>query len=99
MLVIFLGSLGASVAATAIGSTQLAAWLGTPAALLAGWAFVGHLITIDDDFPGGWSNPEGSKAILNRSVGCLAGKALAVALVVFLVFVLPVWREGLFGAA
>lgn len=24
------------------------------------WAFVGHLITIDDDAPGGWSNPDGS---------------------------------------
>ena len=23
------------------------------------WAFVGHLITIDDDIPGGWSNPDG----------------------------------------
>jgi hypothetical protein len=23
------------------------------------WAFAGHLITIDDDFPGGWSNPDG----------------------------------------
>ena len=24
------------------------------------WAFVGHLITIDDDAPGGWNNPDGS---------------------------------------
>ncbi|MCS0585172.1 hypothetical protein NX784_26645, partial [Massilia pinisoli] len=24
------------------------------------WAFAGHLITIDDDVPGGWSNPDGS---------------------------------------
>jgi hypothetical protein len=24
------------------------------------WAFVGHLITADDDAPGGWSNPDGS---------------------------------------
>jgi hypothetical protein len=24
------------------------------------WAFVGHLVTADDDAPGGWSNPEGS---------------------------------------
>ncbi|WP_036172041.1 hypothetical protein [Massilia sp. 9096] len=23
------------------------------------WAFAGHLITLDDDFPGGWSNPDG----------------------------------------
>ena len=26
----------------------------------ATWAFVGHLITIDDDIPGGWSNPDGT---------------------------------------
>jgi hypothetical protein len=24
------------------------------------WAFVGHLVTADDDAPGGWSNPDGS---------------------------------------
>lgn len=25
----------------------------------SGWLFYGHLITIDDDFPGAWSNPDG----------------------------------------
>ncbi|MBL8550040.1 MAG: hypothetical protein JNJ73_08635 [Hyphomonadaceae bacterium] len=29
------------------------------AAGFAGWLFVGQLVTIDDDFPGGWSNPDG----------------------------------------
>jgi len=24
------------------------------------WVFVGHLVTADDDAPGGWSNPDGS---------------------------------------
>ena len=24
------------------------------------WAFIGHLVTADDDAPGGWSNPDGS---------------------------------------
>jgi hypothetical protein len=24
------------------------------------WAFVGHLVTSDDDLPGGWSNPDGA---------------------------------------
>jgi hypothetical protein len=27
---------------------------------LSAWAFFGHLITADDDVPGGWSNPDGS---------------------------------------
>jgi hypothetical protein len=25
------------------------------------WAFFGHLVTIDDDMKGGWSNPDGSE--------------------------------------
>jgi hypothetical protein len=29
------------------------------AVAFAGWLFFGHLVTIDDDFPGGWSNPDG----------------------------------------
>lgn len=24
------------------------------------WALIGHLVTADDDAPGGWSNPDGS---------------------------------------
>jgi hypothetical protein len=31
----------------------------TALALFVGWPLVGTLITIDDDFPGGWSNPDG----------------------------------------
>ena len=26
-----------------------------------GWPLVGTLVTIDDDLPGGWSNPDGSE--------------------------------------
>lgn len=25
----------------------------------SGWALMGHVVTADDDAPGGWSNPEG----------------------------------------
>lgn len=25
----------------------------------AGWAFLGHVVTADDDAPGGWSSPDG----------------------------------------
>ena len=25
----------------------------------AGWASIGHVVTADDDAPGGWSNPDG----------------------------------------
>jgi len=27
----------------------------------ATWAFIGHLVTADDDAPGGWSNPDGAE--------------------------------------
>jgi hypothetical protein len=26
----------------------------------AAWAFIGHVVTADDDVPGGWSNPDGT---------------------------------------
>lgn len=26
----------------------------------AAWAFVGHVVTVEDDLRGGWSNPDGS---------------------------------------
>jgi hypothetical protein len=26
------------------------------------WAFFGHLVTFDDDAPGGWSNPDGRRS-------------------------------------
>jgi hypothetical protein len=32
----------------------------TLAVLLIGWPLAGTLITIDDDYPGGWSNPDGT---------------------------------------
>jgi hypothetical protein len=28
--------------------------------ILVGWPLVGTIITIDDDLPGGWSNPDGT---------------------------------------
>jgi hypothetical protein len=29
--------------------------------VFSAWAFFGHLVTADDDAPGGWSNPDGSQ--------------------------------------
>jgi hypothetical protein len=47
--------------------------------VLSGWWFFGHLVTADDDMPGGWSNPEGSRSFWRSSLLDL--------LVKFLVFV------------
>lgn len=50
---------------------------------LAGWVAVGHLITLDDDMPGEWSNPEGDIALWRSSLRVLAVKfAVFFALVV-----------------
>jgi hypothetical protein len=61
-------SLVGSVAARVIGWPKLVVPLGMPAVLLTGWAFVGHLVTLDDDAPGGWSNPERSSELWRQSL-------------------------------
>ena len=50
-----------------------------------GWLFIGHLITFDDNLPGGWDNPDGDETI---GCGAFLVKGLAFALVatVFLSF-------------
>ena len=35
---------------------------------LPAWIFGGHLITLDDDMPGEWSNPLGLKKIIHSSL-------------------------------
>ncbi|MBY6189325.1 hypothetical protein KUV22_02740 [Microbulbifer agarilyticus] len=50
---------------------------------LAALIAVGHLITLDDDMPGEWSNPEGDKSVWHSSLVVLAIKFL-----VFVVFVI-----------
>ena len=66
-----------------------------PLVVLSGWAFFGHLITLDDDAPGGWSNPERSGAIWRRSLLqlCLKGVAFA-AIVALVVTTLSLWEPS-----
>ena len=56
--------------------------LASPALLLSGWAFMGHLVTLDDDMPGEWSNPEGSRSIWYRSVAELLTKSVLFGILV-----------------
>ena len=58
------------------------------------WAFFGHLITADDDIPGGWSNPDGS---LPFPWAELAVKGAVLACLCALAAFLPVVRG--FGGA
>ena len=49
----------------------------------AAWAFIGHIVTADDDAPGGWSNPDGSVPFPWRELGAKA--AFLVGLIVLAV--------------
>jgi hypothetical protein len=55
-----------------------------PAVVLSTWIFVGHLVTLDDDWPGGWSNTDGSQKVWIASLRDLLWKLvlLVVSLVV-----------------
>ena len=47
---------------------DIAFGVSAPALVGSGWAAFGHLITLDDEYPGGWSNIEGSKAVWRASL-------------------------------
>lgn len=53
------------------------------------WAFFGHLVTMDDEAPGGWSNPDGS---LPFPWGRLILKALVLVALCILAIVFPAVR-------
>jgi len=59
-----------------------------PLVILTGWAFLGHIITLDDDWPGRWSNPERSSAVWKNSLLHLLAKGIVFGVVTMLVVVL-----------
>jgi hypothetical protein len=60
---------------------------------VAGLVFVGHLITVDEDMPGGWNNPDGKTPLRWRG---LAVKGALVLVLVACEIGVPSLRE--FGA-
>lgn len=70
-----------AVVVALLGGRSPAAILGVPLIVLSGLALVGHLVTLDDDAAGGWSNPGGSRRVLRQSLVRLAveGAVFAVA--------------------
>jgi len=59
--------------------------------------FVGHLVTLDDDMPGEWSNPDGSVSFWRSSKLELLIKFLvALAVLIIIILVSPSIKE--FGA-
>jgi hypothetical protein len=53
----------------------------------------GHLITLDDDLAGGWSNPDGEKSIVRWSLIELGLKVLFAILVWWLIYQFPGLKE------
>ena len=78
-----------SIVASILHARQLAVWLGAPALIASGWAAFGHFITLNDELPGGWSNPENSRSIWYRSLGELLAKLLAFGVVLWVVVFWP----------
>ena len=57
---------------------------------LSAWAFVGHLVTADDDAPEGWSNPDGKLPFPWLELGI---KAAVFAALCFLALQFPLVRS------
>ena len=68
---VFLASVLGFGVAFLVGADSVGNWLGGLALTLSGWAVIGHLVTLDDDMPGGWSNPERSRALWSKSLAQL----------------------------
>ena len=57
--------------------------------ILLGWSSLGQLVTLDDELPGGWANPDGDRAIARRGVAWLLSTIVAFALVFWLMRTYP----------
>ena len=84
VLAVFFGSCLGTVCALLAGASWWR-WVSAPALIVSGWAAVGHLVTLDDDAPGGWSNPDQSRSFWRTSLSQLAIKASVFGAVVWFV--------------
>ena len=75
----------ASFAVARFYSPSLGFKLGIPALVVAGLWFLGHLVTVDDDAPGGFSNSESSSPVWHSCLLELLAKAGLFVLVSILV--------------
>jgi hypothetical protein len=81
--------LALSVASFAVARLYSPSWalkIGVAPVIFAGSALLGHLMTLDDDARGGFSNPQSSSGIWRSSLLELTLKAGLFGLVCFLVF-------------
>jgi hypothetical protein len=85
LLVLLTASYAASGIALLLGAYSAGRLLIVPALVVSAWASIGHLVTLDDDAPGEWSNPAGSRKMWFSSLGELGVKValFAAALAMF----------------
>ncbi len=83
---VFSLSLSITLLAMFFGYDQQAKYIGVPALILSGLVAVGHLVTLDDDALGEWSNPDGSKSIWSHSLMELSIKILVFIAVVIVIY-------------
>ncbi len=57
--------------------------------IIIGWSALGHIVTIDDDLPGGWSNPDGDPAVARQAKVWLAVTVAAFFFVFWLMLKFP----------
>ena len=57
------------------------------------WIFAGHFVTLDDEAPGGYSNPDNSKEIWLSSQKELAVKFLVLVFLLTIIFIFPSIKE------
>jgi hypothetical protein len=85
---------GLLIAMLCLAATLLSAIWHIPyiytAVAFAAWMLLGHLVTIDDDLPGGWSNPDGRSRFPMRE---LAVKILILLALVGVSLFLPAIRS------
>jgi hypothetical protein len=82
---VWLASAAISLMLALVGSRVAATWAVVPAVAVGFLAFAGHAVTLDEDAPGGWSNPGASREVWRASLRELSAKLLAIVLPLFLV--------------
>lgn len=56
---------------------------------IAALVFGGHFVTLDDDYPSGWSNPDGSESFWRSSLFAVFVKLMILVLFVIILIVFP----------
>ena len=86
IVVALCASYASSGVALLLGDYSAGRLLIAPALILAGWASLGHFVTLDDDASGGWSNMGRSRKIWLSSLAELSVKIglFVIAVMLFL---------------